>query len=126
MSSIFRLNGSYTTTPQTGNPSGQPSVNAHIDEMDGLVRQAISTIQLTVDTAVSVDLCGLTQVNVLILKTVGGKVRVDLTSADGANQSVPVDSFFVLRTQTVPITAITLTRVAGTLTTVSTFLGERG
>ena len=125
MSAIFRLNGSYISTPSSGNPSGQPSVNTHIDEVVGLVRQAVSSVSLSSDSPASVDLCGLTNINVLMLKAVGGKVTVDITSADGTDQSIPVDSFLALTTQTVPITAITLTRVAGRATTVSLFLGER-
>lgn len=126
MSSIFRLSGSYLTEPTSGNPSGVPSVNAPIDESVSLELQATPQVVLTTDATVTVDLCGLTSVHVLAVKTVGGKVRVDLTSADGTAQAVPVDSFFVNISQSVPITAISLTRVAaGNNTTVSLFLGQR-
>lgn len=125
MADVFRLEGSYQTQPTSGNLSGNPSVDALISERVGIKNKAIAVYNLTSDSPVSVSLAGMTGINVLMLKTVGGKVRVRLTSADGAQQAIPVDSFIALIDLTVPITAIDLTRNPATSTTVQLFLGER-
>lgn len=125
MADVFRLDGSYQTQPTSGNLSGNPEVDALISERVGLKNKAIAIYNLTADAPVSVSLSGMTGVNVIMLKTVGGKVRVRLTSADGAQQAIPVDSFLALIDLTVPITAIDLTRQPATATTVQVFLGER-
>lgn len=125
MADVFRLNGSYTTQPTTGNPSGDPEVESSIDERVGLTNKTIGLYNLTADSPVTVNFGGLTNAHVVVVKTVGGKARVRLTSADGSQQSVPVDSFFSLISLAVPVTAIDLTRVAGVSTLVRIFLGER-
>lgn len=125
MADVFRLDGSYQTQPTSGNLSGNPEVDALISERVGLRNKAIAVYNLTADSPVSVSLSGMAGVNVIMLKTVGGKVRVRLTSADGVEQAIPVDSFLALIDLTVPITAIDLTRQPATATTVQVFLGER-
>ena len=125
MADVFRLDGSYQTQPTSGNLSGNPEVDALISERVGLKNKAIAVYQLTTDSPVSVSLSGMAGVNVVCLKTVGGKVRVRFTSADGAQQAIPVDSFLSLINLSVPITAIDLTRQPATATTVQVFLGER-
>lgn len=125
MADVFRLDGSYQTQPTSGNLSGNPEVDALISERVGLRNKAIAVYQLTADAPVSVSLAGMAGVNVLMLKTVGGKVRVRFTSADGVQQAIPVDSFLALINLSVPITAIDLTRQPATATTVQVFLGER-
>lgn len=125
MADVFRLDGSYQTQPTSGNLSGNPEVDALISERVGLRNKAIAVYNLTADSPVSVSLSGMSGINVIMLKTVGGKVRVRLTSADGVQQAIPVDSFLALIDLTVPITAIDLTRQPATATTVQVFLGER-
>lgn len=53
------------------------------------------------------------------------KIKVRLTSADGATQVVPIDGFLGLINETVPFTAIDLQRVAGQETKVKVFIGEK-
>ena len=125
MTDTFKLSGDYTTDQATGVSSGVAQLAAQIAETVSLVRKSVQRISLGVDTAVTVDLCGLTKVNVLVIKTIGGKVRLRTTSADGTDQAVPVDSFFTLITESVELTALDLTRVAGTVTTVELFMGEK-
>ncbi len=125
MSDLLQISGSLTTTPTSGNPSGDPEVEAQISERVGLINKSISNYQLETDSPVSVNFSGLTNCNVLMVKTVGGKVRVRLTSADGSTQAVPVDSLLILIDLSVPVTAIDLTRVPAVSTTVRVFLGER-
>ena len=121
----FRFSGSYTTRPTSGNPSGDPEIEASIDERVGLANKVIGLYELTTDSPVSVGLGGLTGANVVIVKTVGGKARVRLTSSDGTTQAVPVDSLMVLITSSVAVTAIDLTRGAGVSTTVKVTLGQQ-
>ena len=121
----FKLSGDYVTLPLSGSPSGDPEISSPLDEQITLKNKAIGLYELTADAVVAVGLCGLAGAHVIVLKTVGGKVKVRLTSADGAVQSVPVDTFFCVISQTVPFTALDLTRVSGVTTTVKVFLGER-
>ena len=121
----FKLTGDYVTLPLSGSPSGDPEISSPVDESVTIKNKAIGLYELTAYAVVAVGLCGLAGAHVVILKTVGGKVKVRLTSADGAVQSVPVDSFLCLISQTVPFTALDLTRVSGVTTTVKVFLGER-
>jgi hypothetical protein len=126
MADVFNLGGNYTTQPASGAPSADPSFIAPIDETMTLVHKHFDTIDLGSDLATPVDFGGVTNCHVAIIKTVGGKVMVRVTSADGTTQSIPVDQFFVVMSNTVPITAIDLTRVPGQVTTVKVFLGEHG
>ena len=121
----FRLHGDYVTLPLSGSPSGDPEISSPIDESITLKNKAIGLYELTTDAVTAVGLCGLAGAHVVIVKTVGGKAKLRLTSADGAVQSVPVDSFFGVISQSVPFTALDLTRVTGVTTTVKVFLGER-
>ena len=90
-----------------------------------LTRKDLDTISLDTDAPLAVNFgSGVTQAAVAILKATGGKVRARITSADGSQQSIPVDDLLVLISQSVPITGIDLTRVPGVLTTVSVFLGQ--
>lgn len=125
MSDQFTLAGGYTTTPLGGEPSFDPNIDAPINEVTQLVRKKFDTITLTVDTPVAVNFGGLTDANIVILKSTGGvKVRARITSADGTQQAIPFDTFLILMSMDVPITAIDLTRLPATETEVRVFLGE--
>jgi fructose-specific phosphotransferase system IIC component len=124
MADQFVLQGSYSSTPM-----GQPSsfaqvVQATIDESTILDAQHVDEVTLAVDTSVVVPFGGVANANIIILKAVGGKVTARITSTDGAAQSVPFDTYFILMSESVPVTALDLTRVAGVETTVRVFLGE--
>jgi len=126
MADQFHLSGEYATSPNTGaEASADPQVCAHIDERLSLENKTTNSVILDDDDPFDVDLGGLANVNVLIMRTQGGKVMAQITSADGDSQSVPVDPFFALISRSVPVTALTLTRVSGTPTTVKVFMGER-
>ena len=126
MADQFHLSGEYGTSPNTGaEASADPQVCAHIDERLSLDNKTTNSVVLDTDDPVSVDLGGITNVNVLIMRTQGGKATAALTSADGTEQTVPIDPFFALISRSVPITALALTRVKGTPTTVKVFMGER-
>jgi hypothetical protein len=120
----FVLTGGYTSTPMDGVPSLAPNVDAPIDESMVITKKTESDVDLNVDTPVAVQFGGAASASVVILKTVGGKVKARLTSADGTTQVVPVDSTFILISRSVPITAIDLTRVPATPCKVIYYLGE--
>lgn len=126
MADTFKLSGSYTSAPTYGNPSGCPSVEAPIDEAMTLKKSPlVSEYELTADAPQAVSFGSLTNAHVVIIKTYGGKVRATLTSADGASQAIPVDSFAAIMSSSVPYTALSITRVSGTTTSVKVLLGEK-
>jgi hypothetical protein len=126
MSDRFVLSGSYVTTPLGGVQSFAQNIDALIDETTVLDKKYADTIELGVDTPVSIEFGGVTNAHVVILKAVGGKVRARVTSGDGAQQAIPFDTYIILMSMEEPITAIDLTRTPATLTTVRVFLGEEG
>lgn len=66
------------------------------------------------DNPVTIPLAGLSGgANVASLSTSGGKVKASLSSTDGSGQAVPVDPTLLVRSDSVAITAITVTRVPG-------------
>jgi hypothetical protein len=125
MADQFSLTGSYQATPAFGSPSAIGAIIAPVDEELILVDKFYDQVQLTVDGPVSVPFGGgVVNAHVVILKATGGKVTARFTSADGTTQAVPVDSFAVVMSRTVPFTALDLTRIPGQLTAVDVFLGQ--
>ena len=125
MSDIFAITGSYSATPASGTPSADPIITAALDERLMLATEQYSQLTLTSDTPVALPLGGLSSINALIVKCVGGKVRVRITSADGSQQAVPVDTFLALISASVPMTAVDVTRTPGVQTIVRYFLGQK-
>lgn len=79
-------------------------------------------IALTSDAPFSVSLDGLTAINAIYLEA-DHPVTVRVTSAAGAAQSLPAEMWSLI-SRAVPITAITLVRVAGQATAVILILGQ--
>jgi len=127
MSHAFGFQGSYRTDPISGSSSGNPFVSAPINESQILKTRAVSEIILDTDAPFSVPFTGgVVNAHVVMLRATGAKIRARLTSSDGAAQAVPVEPYLFMMTSSVPITAIDLTRLAGSGTvTVEVFLGER-
>jgi hypothetical protein len=125
MADAFRLQGSYELVPLSAPASFAQSVVAPITEAKTLADKASTDIVLSADAPVPIPFGSLPSANVVILKSTGGKVTARLTSADGSAQSIPFDTYFILMSDSVPITAIDLTRVAGIPTTVRIFIGQK-
>jgi len=125
VSDAFTLQGSYAVTPLTPPASGDFDVIASIDERVVLRHKHADSIDLSADPAQPVNFGGVVGAHVVVLKSLGGKVDAIVTTADGAAQIIPFETFLVLINQTVPVTALSLQRVVATLTTVKVFLGER-
>jgi hypothetical protein len=126
MTDLFRLFGGYETTPQTGaQASGDPQVNATLDERLTIDNKTQINIVLDSDDPHDVPLGGLESVHVLIMRAVGGKVTVTVSSDDGDDQVFPVDPLLIVESRSVPFTAISLSRVTGIPTTVKVFMAEK-
>lgn len=125
MADQFTLSGSYTATPASGSPSADPMITAPINESMMLGTELASQITLNADAPASLPFGGLSGVNALIVKCVGGKIIVRITSADGSAQAIPVDSFLALTSASADITAVTVQRTPATQTVVKYFLGQK-
>lgn len=90
-----------------------------------LSRVLSTNISLTSDSVQSVGLGTLSEVNYLSVRADGAKVRLRLTSSDGTTQAIPVDPSFDLRTDSVGITAIDVTRLSGFDCEVFIVLGQK-
>jgi|WetSurSiteA1Bulk_404760.scaffolds.fasta_scaffold44627_2 hypothetical protein len=123
MSDQFSLSGSWSTTPLGGSTSLEPVLTTSINESTTIDRKMNVLVVLTVDTAISVAFGSLAGVNIIIVKS-DAKVKMKLTSSDGAAQTIPVDSVFLLICESSDITAIDFTREPGIDTNVNVFLAK--
>lgn len=125
MADTFQMTGVWASVPLLSDPSsGTASLTAPIAETLQLKERQLWEEILTVDTPVVVSFGGVANAHVVVVKS-NRKVRVRLTSADGSQQSVPVDGLLHIICKSVPITAIDVMRVAATETKVKVFLGEK-
>ncbi len=124
MADLFTLAGSYTATPASGSPSADPLVNAPISEQQVLGVQLTSVCALTNDNVTPLPFGCIDGATVVIVKAVGGKIKLRLTSADGTDQVVPVDTFAAIMSAAVPFTSVSVQRSPGVATTVKFFLGQ--
>jgi hypothetical protein len=126
ISSAFALVGSWTSTPNIGFPSGFAVNATPLNEIQQFIEQTgPQSYELDSDSPQAVAFGGVTGATVLIVKAVGGSVKVTITSSAGSSQVIPVDSFLLIMTDsTTPITAVSLTRSPGVVTTCSVFLGQ--
>jgi len=125
MADSFSLAGGYTVSPQGDPLSFAPFVEAQINESVTLQKKLVRESRLTVDGPIAVSFDTITNAHIIILKAVGGKCRARFTSADGATQAIPFDTYLITMSEQVPITALDLTRVNGIDTTVRIFIGEK-
>jgi len=126
MASTFTLSGSLISTPLTAG-QGESLVPVPIQEIMALAKKHYDEITLSDGLPLPVSLGGLTEVNVLFLRATGGKVRLRVTSSDGATQAIPVDPLGLFISKSVGVTAFDLTRDAAISNTVTVriFLGQK-
>ena len=117
--------GSDTISPPAGNPSGQPTVLVQKDETAPLRNYLSTVVYLTSDSVVTVSLGPLTGVNYLSIRSGDAAVRVRLTSSVGTSQAFSVYPSLDLRSDTVDITAIDLTRTSGIDSEVFIVMGQK-
>ena len=125
MADTCTLDGSYSVEPASGSPSGDPEISTPLSEVVSIDEKSVIKMKLTDDNPALVSFGAITNAHIVFVRARGSKVRARLTSADGSQQSVPVDPPLLSISQTVPITAVDLTRTAGVETTVQVFLGEK-
>lgn len=123
---LFALAGSYQCTPCSGVPSGDPIIQAALNESAYLSGKQIDTVSLPDATPKAVSFGDLTQADVIVLRATGGKVSAAISSSDGTSQVVPVEPLLILMNDSVAVTAIVLTAASGAPTiAVKVFLGQR-
>lgn len=116
--SVLSVSGSITELPSGG-------IAEVYDERIGLVREAMKrVVSLVDDAAFAVNLDGWTAVHVLHIHS-DTKITARITTADGADQLIPVDPILTIVSRSVPITAIDLVRVSGQSATVELILGQK-
>lgn len=125
MADTLTTAGSITTTPTTGPQSGIVSFAMPLDEQVVLKSKEAGVYTLASDAPVTVSFGGVANANVVFVRGYGGKLKLTLTSADGATQIVPVDPIGYLRSDKVPYTALTLTRDIGVQVVAHVLLGEK-
>lgn len=128
MSDKFTLQASARAVPNNTLPlgSGCPTIDFPFLEEMTLATKNYDEPDLLVDAPVPVGFGGVTNAAVVIISTVNGaKVTARITSADGTEQSIPIDDTLILICRSVPVTAIDLTRLPATATKVKVFLGEK-
>lgn len=125
MADSFKLVGSYDVQPLSNPLSFAASITAPINEARTIDAKVLTDVLLAADAPESVAFGDVTNANIVILKAIGGPVVARITSAAGALKEVPFDTYLILMSETVAITAITLTRAPGTETTVRVFLAEK-
>lgn len=121
----FELNARWHSRPQDGGLliSGAAELGAKIVEFVTLDQKTLAPYQLTADTPQQVAYAGVVNGNVVIVNA-DQPMTVQITSASGVLQSIPIDDQLIIISRTVPITAIQLVRTPGTLTNVAVFVGE--
>lgn len=133
MADVLSLLGTLAVQPAASVPaaSGDALPSILLSERVNIVARINSTVTLATDSTLAVPLLVgaggpfAVGANVVQVKVIGGKVRVRLTSADGATQAVPVDSLLQLISMSAPITAIDFTRTVGQSTILKLFMAEK-
>jgi hypothetical protein len=108
--STLLLSGNVQITPLSTYNSGSGIVPFPLYELVALSKRHLDEVLLSTNAVTSISLGGLTEVNVLILRTTGGKVRARVTTSDGTEQAIPVSPLLVSLTGAVGITAIDVMR----------------
>lgn len=126
MAQQLTIEGALVISEAVGDYQGQSQVTNTIAEKMSILQYQNTVYVLSADSAQTVALGALTEINVLQIRVVGNKVRVRITSSDGTSQAIPVDSFLCIVSDSVSITAVDLTRTAGSETTVYVTICQKG
>lgn len=126
MSDTFALVGNWSTTPLGQPTSFIAAITTAIQESFILAAKTDGQLTLSSDGSQAVSFGGVSDANIIILKALpgGGPVTAILTSAAGAAQEVPFDTYLIIMCEGTPYTALSLERTPSTLTTVAYFLAQ--
>ncbi len=124
MQDTFKLDGHYSIRPPINSTtlSGDMSIESDLHEELALTLKYSQLLQLTVDGPQVINMGGITSAALLIVKS-DFPISLILTSILGV-AVVPVDKFIAMITSTQPITALSVQRPTGLLTTVRLTLGQ--
>lgn len=118
------LNGQLSITPSPAcgcDPALATLIQ--LSESMSIAAKLATAFVVPSDAAFPVDLTTVPEVHALFINATA-KVKLTITTADGAAQVIPVDPMMIWFSSSVPITALSITRVASTDTTVSLVLGN--
>jgi hypothetical protein len=121
----LQLNGQFSI-----NPSPACSCDADLgtlitlSESMSVDAKLATAFALSADPAFPIDLTTVPEVNALFIEA-SQKVKLTITTADGAAQVIPVDPMMIWFSESVPITALSITRLAATTTSVRLVLGQK-
>lgn len=123
MFETFTISGGWQTTTQAGG-TGDITAQAPLAYALAIQNKAVLEYQLSSNTPVAVTLPA-GGVNVVYVYATGGPVSVTVTSTAGTAQVSPADPMFFATSQSVPITALTITRLSSAITDVSVFYAQQ-
>ena len=126
MSGVLSVTGELVVGPTHHPTEESADVAILLEEVVGVRASIVDEYLLSDDNWRAVGLGSLTGAHVVFLKAVGAKAVARLTSAEGSQQLVPVDTVALLISESVPFTAIDVQRTTGIETIVKIFLAERG
>lgn len=126
MSETLLLTGQLSTNPTHSSCGEDPDHSMVVTLQEAMSITAKQSIAFTVpsDAAFPIDLSATPNVNALFIDA-SAKVKLTITTADGATQVIPVDPMMIWFSASVPITALSITRVPSTDTTVRLILGDK-
>lgn len=124
MADTFTISGDWASVAASGTPNGYPAFTAPLAVRKTLESKLFQSVELTANQAVAVTFGTLTAAHVLIIASTA-KLKVTVTSTDGATQSFPCENLLMLINDSVPITALTIQRFAGQDTTANIFIGQQ-
>lgn len=122
--SIASLQGSLLVSADNNSEEFLPSLAIDERVFLGAGKHAVIPVDLTSDAPVVVDMHGLSA-HIVVARATSGKAKMTVTSTDGAAQNVPIDPLGIVISRSVPITAISFTRVAGVANSVKLFIGQK-
>lgn len=111
----LQLQGSLTLQAPSYPPSAAQQIAQPISEVQYVSLYDAQSPTFTVDGKTSLPFpIGMTQCNFIYLKVQGGApITLYLTSADGNDQEIPVDSLLIQYFVNQPVTAISIARSPG-------------
>lgn len=120
---LAKLIGSLTTSATAAD--GTISEDAEVLSERMVLKGKLSQTFVLADDAILPVAFGALASASLIMVRASTKVKVRITSADGATQAIPVHGLLLLFDVSVPVTALDVVRLPGVETEVTVFLGEK-
>lgn len=122
----LQLSGSYTLQPPSYPPSSSQNIGSPISQTNYVQYWAALNVDLTVDGPIAITFPpGMTNCHFMNFAVQGGSpIEIILTSADGSAQVIPCDPQAILYFNNLPVTAISVQRTTGVLTTLTYLIAQ--